>query len=149
MQLAPEVHARGATEADLPALIECDMRAQADEARRTTLRSWCEQGHVSLAEAEGIVLGFLVLEHTLFGHGFIPLLCVRPSARRGGVARLLLANAERLCQTAKLFTSANASNFAAQALLLSAGFVHSGRIENLDAGDPELVFYKPLSEHEA
>ena len=46
------------------------------------------------------------------------------------------------CQTEKLFTSTNQSNGAAQRLFTSAGFVHSGRIEHLDEGDPELVYVK-------
>ncbi len=149
MPAASEVHARAAVKADMPALLECDAYAQSNEPRRLTLSRWCTEGSVLLAEAEGQVLGFLVLEHSFFGHGFIPLICVRRLSRGSGIARFLLARAELLCQTSKLFTSANASNEPAQALFVSAGFAQSGAIENLDSGDQELVFFKRLSEHGA
>ena len=38
----------------------------------------------------------------------------------------------------------NASNQAARALFVKAGFVESGRIDNLDAADPEQVFFKAI-----
>lgn len=149
MPAAPEVRARAAINADLPALVECDTYAKFNETRRLALERWCAQDSVLLAEAEGLVLGFLVLEHSFFGFGFIPLICVRAAARREGVARFLLAKSEHLCRTNKLFTSTNASNEPAHALFVRAGFAPSGTIENLEAGDPELVFYKDLSEHGA
>ena len=149
MPAALEFRGRTATDGDMPALVECDAYAQSNEPRRLALARWCAQDGVLLAEADGQILGFLVLEHSLFGHGFIPLICVRASARRAGVARFLLAEAESLCQTNKLFTSANATNEPAHALFARVGFVRSGTIENLEVGDPELVFYKALSEHGA
>jgi ribosomal protein S18 acetylase RimI-like enzyme len=149
MNVAALLRARTAVESDLPSVVLCDARAQSSKARRLALERWCEQGSVLLAEVEGQVLGFVALEHGFFGHGFIPLISVHPSSRRQGVARFLLAEAERRCKTGKLFTSANASNAEAQALFVRTGFVRSGTIENLDPGDPELVYFKALSEHDA
>jgi ribosomal protein S18 acetylase RimI-like enzyme len=91
-------------------------------------------------------VGFAVLVYTFFSNGFIPLVVVAPLARRSHHGLALLADAERRCETTKLFTSTNRSNRAAQALFLRAGFVPSGQIENLDApGDPELVYFKAVS----
>jgi len=45
----------------------------------------------------------------------------------------------------KLFTSTNLSNLPMQSLLAQLNFKLSGVIENLDEGDPELVYFKPLS----
>ena len=45
---------------------------------------------------------------------------------------------------AKLFTSTNQSNAAMHAFCAAAGFVRSGVIENLDDGDPEIVYFKAL-----
>ena len=143
MPAATEIRWLAATNADLRDLLECDAYAQSSEPRRLSLARWCAQGSALLAEAEGRVLGFLVLEHSFFGLGFIPLICVRAAARREGLARFLLANAESLCRTNKLF----ASNQSAHALFIRASFARSGTIENLEAGNPELVFYKALSEH--
>lgn len=61
-------------------------------------------------------------------------------AARRGVGLRLLAAAMAACRTAKLFTSTNQSNLAAQRLFAGAGFVRSGHIEHLDEGDPELLY---------
>ena len=45
----------------------------------------------------------------------------------------------------KLFTSTNQSNTPMQALLALLGYVRSGVIDNLDPGDPELVYFLDLS----
>jgi ribosomal protein S18 acetylase RimI-like enzyme len=58
----------------------------------------------------------------------------------------LLREVEARCASPKLSTSANASNAAAQALYGRAGFARSGVIENLDRGDPEIVFFKAVRE---
>ena len=65
-----------------------------------------------------------------------------PLAGARGVALRLLQAAVTACDTAKLFTSTNQSNVAARRLMAKAGFVPSGMIENLDEGDPELVYVK-------
>ncbi len=62
--------------------------------------------------------------------------------RRRGVGLRLLREAEAQCTSRKLFTSANASNEGAQALFRRAGFVRSGIIENLDPGDPEVIYFR-------
>ena len=51
---------------------------------------------------------------------------------------------EQTCTTAKLFTSTNQSNAPMQALLNKLGYRQSGFIENLDEGDPELIYFKRL-----
>ena len=145
LALADEDDIRTGTGDDLAALVDCDPRASKDEARRHALAAWLAQGAVVVSRAGERIAGFLVLEHGLFGHGFVPLVCVGPDHRRRGHALRLLAAAEARCRTAKLFASANASNGASQALLARAGFVRSGTIENLDAGDPELVYFKAVS----
>jgi ribosomal protein S18 acetylase RimI-like enzyme len=145
LALAEEDDIRPGIGDELAGLVDCDPRAAEDGARRDALAAWLGQGAVLVSRAAQRIEGFLVLEHGLFGHGFVPLLCVRPDARRRGHALRLLAAAEARCRTAKVFTSANASNAAAQALFARAGFVRSGTIENLDAGDPELVYFKPVS----
>ena len=46
----------------------------------------------------------------------------------------------------KLFTSTNRSNAPMQSLLAKLGYRPSGVIENLDEGDPELVYMKHVSD---
>jgi hypothetical protein len=49
---------------------------------------------------------------------------------------------EQRCTTPKVFTSTNQSNTPMQGLLGKCGFSPSGVIENLDEGDPELLFMR-------
>jgi hypothetical protein len=51
---------------------------------------------------------------------------------------------EDACTHDRVFTSANESNAPMRALLARLGYTASGRIENLDPGDSELVFVKFL-----
>jgi ribosomal protein S18 acetylase RimI-like enzyme len=87
--------------------------------------------------------------HTLFyGHAFIALLLVDERFRRRGVASALISACANAAPTNKLFVSTNTSNLAAQALFLHLGFRPSGSIDNLDEGDPELVYCKLLEGRE-
>ncbi|MFE4516965.1 GNAT family N-acetyltransferase [Kitasatospora sp. NPDC056783] len=138
-------------EADAEALIAFDsVAAGGDEERAASIRRWCRQGLVIVAErivAEGIVaegpsgpLGYCVTEYTFFEQGFVTLLMVSPSARRTGVGGLLLDAAAASCETPKLFTSTNVSNLPMQRLLQRAGWEPAGFLHGLDEGDPELFF---------
>lgn len=135
---------RLATAQDAVALLSCDPHAQEHPARQRALSAWVSRGVCQIAEWRGEPVGFFVLEHNFFGHGFVALLCVRPVCRRVGIGAQLVREAMQQCRTEKLFTSTNASNYAAQRLFEQAGFVASGSIDNLDAQDAELVYFKAL-----
>jgi ribosomal protein S18 acetylase RimI-like enzyme len=68
---------------------------------------------------------------------------ISPSFRGNGVGRALLRHFVGECRTDKLWTSTNQSNIPMQALLSAEGFQRSGIIENLEEGDPELIYFKP------
>lgn len=85
-------------------------------------------------------MGYGVLHYHFFGCGFIELLMVGERYRRRGVGLVLITALKSHCRHPKLFTSTNRSNLPMQRLLLNAGFVASGQIDNLDDGDPEQVF---------
>jgi N-acetylglutamate synthase-like GNAT family acetyltransferase len=133
---------RPASQGDLGWLIACDPYAGKSLARQKWLARAIVEGHVLLAEFRADVVGYVVLEYSFFGCGFISLVAVAPCARRNGHALPLLRAAELKCKKTKLFTSTNASNTSARALFLKAGFAASGKIENLDCRDAELIFYK-------
>jgi GNAT superfamily N-acetyltransferase len=86
-----------------------------------------------------------VLNDTFFDQPFIALVVVKESARRRGIAAAIMRALESQCRGGKLFTSTNASNAPMQGVLAQLGFIRSGQIDNLDDGDPELIFVKFLS----
>ena len=137
-----QVCIRDATPADLDALLACDPLAMQ---RLQWLHHALDSGSVFLAQVVSQVVGFAVLEHTFFGHGFVSLVAVAPDQRRRGGATSLLRAARTRCRTHKLFTSTNQSNLAAQALFDRVGFAPSGSIFNLDPGDPEVVYFMDVA----
>ena len=137
---------RRAHHGDLIAMAACDPLASAGGSRRAWLEESLELAICLVTEGAEGMAGFLVLERRFFGHAFVSLLVVHPEARRRGHAIALLAAAEGLCRTDKLFTSTNVSNLAAQELFLRTGFQPSGTITNLDEGDDDLVFCKAVGQ---
>lgn len=133
---------RQATPDDVRALVELDAYATAHADRRVFIHDAVVSQRCLVAVTAGECAGYLVLTDDFFSYDFVALVVVSPMHQRQGLALQLLAGAEALCKTPKLFASTNASNRASQAMLARAGFIPSGRIENLDEHDPELVYVK-------
>ena len=95
------------------------------------------------------IRGFVISDESFFDQFIVRLLIVHPDFRRRGLATALMRAAELECQTGKLFTSTNQSNIPMQQLCDRLGFVKSGYIENLDEGDPELIYVKLLAPQES
>lgn len=135
---------------DVEQLIRLDPDARVSgtrhaEARRGLIRRAVAAGHCYVrTEAGGRIVAYVVLEYTFFENGFVSLLFVAAPHRRRGVGAELLRYVEGECQTPKLFVSTNASNTAMRALLRKLAYHPSGVVENLDEGDPELIFFKRL-----
>ncbi|MEU4466264.1 GNAT family N-acetyltransferase [Streptomyces sp. NPDC024017] len=131
---------------DWDALAKIDSVAAAgDQARRGSIRRWCEQGVVLAARDSSGPVGYSVLEYSFFEQGFVTMLMVAPNARRRGVGAHLLTAVETVCTTAKLFTSTNVSNAPMQHLLRRGGWRPVGLLHGLDEGDPELFYLCPSS----
>jgi len=139
------VDIRRASGGDIEAMWSFNQVAQRDERRREFIAEAVRAGQACVAVVGSAVAGFVILEYTFFQCGFVSLLYVHPDFRRQGVGAALMRHIERICKTPKLFTSTNQSNHHMQALLEKLGYVRSGMIENLDVGDPELVYFKQLS----
>ena len=133
-----------ATERDIDAVREIDSTTIGGHKREKFLTGAVRAGRCFVAQDGNAVVGFGVLEQSFFGQGFISLLVVHPEHRRRGVATAIIRHIESICPTDKLFTSTNKSNVIAQKLFEASGFVKSGYIENLDEGDPEVVYFKRL-----
>ncbi|MCL0075773.1 GNAT family N-acetyltransferase [Dehalococcoidia bacterium] len=74
------------------------------------------------------------------------MLYIHPEYRGKGIGSKLVRHVESLCKTEKLFTSTNQSNLPMQGLLNKLGYVPSSFIDNLDEGDPEVVYSKRIKE---
>lgn len=95
-----------------------------------------------VAEADGAVVGYVIASTQFFSRPFVDLLVVADDHRRQGIGMALMAACEDAHDDDRMFTSTNESNAPMRALLARAGYQVSGVIENLDPGDPELVFVK-------
>ena len=97
-----------------------------------------------VAMLDGLAMGYALLEHSFFGRGFITMLTVQSAYRRQGVGTALVRYMETLCRTERIFTSTNQSNRPMQLLLQNLGYRHSGTVDDLDPGDPELFYSRRL-----
>ena len=132
---------RSATTDDLAALGRCDKSNNISD-RHLFLQERLSDNSIYVAVSSDRVVGYIVLEYTFYSQGFLSLLVVDDNFQRSGIGSKLIAHLESICRTEKLFTSTNESNTKAQALLKKCGFSVSGKIENLDDGDPEIIFFK-------
>ena len=135
---------RLASEADLKYLIAIDSVALHEAQRVLQIHAWCAQSTCFLAEKDGEIMGYGVLNYHFFGCGFIEMLMVGEHYRRHGIGLALLNDLKSKCLHPKLFTTTNRSNLPMKRLLRTSGFIESGQIENLDEDDPELVFFIPI-----
>jgi ribosomal protein S18 acetylase RimI-like enzyme len=114
------------------------------EYRREIIATSVESGSCYVADMDGKVVGYAVLDYTFYSNGMIDMLYIHPEYRRKGIGEKLVRHIESLRKTEKLFTSTNQSNLPMQGLLNKLGYVPSGFIDNLDEGDPEVVYFKML-----
>jgi GNAT superfamily N-acetyltransferase len=94
-----------------------------------------------VAEVRGEVVGFCV-DGEFYSCAFLELIFVADDHRRRGIGTALVRAWEEQADSPKLFTSTNQSSLPMQRLCERLGYVRSGFIENLDEGDPELVYFK-------
>jgi GNAT superfamily N-acetyltransferase len=83
----------------------------------------------------------IVRPQNFFERDFVELLLVTEQRRRLGIGRKLLDAAVGARGTDVIFTSTNESNWPMRALLEEGGWSLSGRLDGLDDGDPELVYF--------
>lgn len=132
---------RPAGRGDIPALIAIDPLSLTDVDRRQSIARWAAAGQCFVAVRAEKLVGYVALTRAFFHQPFVELLIVAHDDRRSGVGLALLNHCMSETATeAKLWSSTNASNAAMRALLAKAGFVQTGVVENLDDGDPELIF---------
>jgi ribosomal protein S18 acetylase RimI-like enzyme len=133
---------RKASPEDFAALPAADPRLTTDPLRAAEVKRLLALGESWVAEADGAVAGYVLVSGHFFSHPFVDLLVVSESQRRRGIGSALMNRCEEAHQKDRIFTSTNESNAPMRALLAKIGFQESGVIDNLDPGDPELVFVK-------
>jgi len=138
-----ERRTRRAVEVDLPQLVQIDpVAVGGDRLRRQAMKSAIDDGHCVVLDTDSGVVGYVITAPAaFFGRDFISLLIVDADHRRIGVGRILLRAAAEAATTARVFTSTNESNVAMRCLLESENWEFSGRLDGLDDGDPELVYF--------
>ena len=133
---------RRLTPDDLASLTGVDPLLASSQRRRRVVAELIGLGQSWVAERGGQPVGFVIASRHFFDYPFVDLLVVAEAERRAGVGSALMGQCEEAHDSDRLFTSTNQSNGPMQALLAGRGYQPSGVIENLDPGDPELVFVK-------
>jgi len=140
---------RRATPEDVSAIIECDDYAKTDQSRSAKIGEAIARSDCLVAIENESVTGYCTFNDHFFNHRFVELVVVAATSRRRGAARALLRAAFDACPTDRIFSSTNASNVAAQALLAICGFYSVGRIRGLDDDDPEVFFSRRIVDSRA
>lgn len=135
---------RDAKPSDRDAIIAFDHGVDLEPGRIPFIDRVLSAATCLVAESEGRVVAYGSLEYTFYDNGFVSMLQVAEPQRRRGIGRSLMEALAARCTTPKLFTSTNESNKPMHALLHFLGYVPSGVIENLDVGDPEIVYFLDL-----
>ena len=133
---------RRAGPADLDLLAQADPRLATTASYRAHIGELLGAGLSWAAVNETGAIGFAIVTRHFFGFPFVDLLVVAETARRHGTGSALMAKCEADHDADRIFTSTNESNAPMRRLLAKADWSVSGVIENLDPGDPELVFVK-------
>jgi ribosomal protein S18 acetylase RimI-like enzyme len=126
---------------DLEAIVAIDQQVIGHANRRGEIEKAIKE-QACLVINEGKAVGFLLYDTQFFENSFVSLIIIAPEERRKGHASSLLKYFEKVSPTEKIFSSTNQSNIEMQKVFQKNGYTPSGMIENLDPGDPELIYFK-------
>ncbi len=129
---------------DIGKICAIDARVPDDPGRQPFIERSVASGDCYVAADGDTIQGYAVFDHSFFEQPFVSMLNVDATQRRRGIGAALMGRIESICPGEKLFTSTNESNTPMQRLCEQLGFTRSGQIENLDEGDPEIVYFKRL-----
>lgn len=126
---------------DLDSIVHLDIDVLGDDSRRDYIKHTIYEGRCIIVKEDNSISGFLTYDTNFFGCTFLSLIIVSPAKRRQGYASSLISYMLTHSPTQKIFSSTNESNESMQTVFNANGFVRSGIVENLDEGDPEIIFY--------
>ena len=113
-----------------------------EEPRRRRFMRGLDEGEVVIVYGSDVIYAYAWIYEGFFGHTFLAYLAVQPQYRRNALAGMLLRSAEQRAVTDRVFSSTNASNTPMQAVFDRYGWKRCGEIDDLDLGDPEIVYVK-------
>ncbi|WP_448950969.1 N-acetyltransferase family protein [Labrys neptuniae] len=131
---------RPAVAADHDRLCAIDSVAETSPERRDHIRGWLEAAQCHVVETQSGLAAYGVLTSHFFGHPFIKMVMVGRDFRRQGLGAAIIRHFQSITAGGKLFSSTNMSNTPMQKLFARQGFKPSGYVDNLDEGDPEIIF---------
>ncbi|MGA4718765.1 GNAT family N-acetyltransferase [Fictibacillus nanhaiensis] len=127
---------------DLYKIIELDKKMIGSEHRKGEINQAINEDRCLILYQEDVIAGFLIYHTYFFDCCFISLIMVDPAYQRKGVASSLLTHMSKISPTNKLFSSTNESNESMKKSFLKNHFKKSGFVENIDEGDPEIIYFK-------
>jgi predicted acetyltransferase len=127
---------------DIENIVAVDKEIISNDSRRAYISKAVEEDRCIVVKNNNEIFGFLIFNTNFFDCSFISLIMVSPSERRKGYATSLIDYFVQLSPAKKVFSSTNQSNKDMQKVFIENGFVQSGVIENLDEGDPEIIYFK-------
>jgi ribosomal protein S18 acetylase RimI-like enzyme len=130
-----------AEQTDLENIILLDKEMIGTDRRKEEIGEAVAQSRCLLVYKESELAGFLIYHTSFFECCFISLIMIKPSFQRRGLAGVLLLHMTENSPTEKLFSSTNQSNDAMHKVFQTNGFTKSGFIDNLDEGDPEVIYF--------
>lgn len=133
---------RQGRESDLSSLYRLDYEAQIAPQRKEFIRDAVLDERCWVLEADKDIVGYGIISHGFFGRSFLDMIYIDESHRSKGYGCQMISFLERYSRSDDLFTSTNESNTHMQHVLNKLGYERTGRIHNLDPGDPEIVYIK-------
>ena len=126
----------------LQKIIALDKKMIGSDHRKEELEHAIKEGRCLILYQEDEIAAFLIYHTHFFDCCFISLIMVDPAHQRKGLASSLLTHMSRISPTNKLFSSTNESNESMKKVFIKNNFKKSGYIDNLDEGDPEIIYYR-------
>ncbi|MEJ9231316.1 GNAT family N-acetyltransferase [Peribacillus butanolivorans] len=127
---------------DLDDIVKIDKEVIGNISRCEYIKKSIEEGRCIIANDKNLIVGFLIFDTHFFDCSFISLIIIKPTERRKGYATSLIEYFINISPTKKIFSSTNTSNQRMQEVFKANGFIQSGYVENLDEGDPEIIYFK-------
>jgi ribosomal protein S18 acetylase RimI-like enzyme len=140
-----QIKIRKALAKDARSIKDIDTIVPINPSREKMIDEWLQKDIVIVAEIDKLIVGYGVFNHEFFRQSQIGMLMISKEFRGKKIGKIILLSLEEYADTNKLFITTNLSNHPIQKLLFRTGYKPCGYIDELDPGDPELVFVKHLN----